>query len=102
MESVSSVSESSDLIVKVLLLLELSGGVSENLALILGQCKAHIIVQVSDELLLVEIVLLKELRLLSLYALHHNVIVRSGIKHAHGVHLLGLLEIRVAIVSLSS
>jgi hypothetical protein len=48
MESVATVIEASDLLIKMFLVFEVNGSISENLALVFWVCKTHIVVEVSD------------------------------------------------------
>ncbi len=86
----------------MLLLLQLSGGVSEDLGLVLGICEAHVVIEVCDHLPLADVVLLEEFGLLLFEALKHGLVVCGGVEHAHVVHLLSILEVLVLIVELSA
>jgi len=101
-ESVTTVRQSSDLIVQVLLFLKLSSGISEDLRLILSVGEAHVVSEVSNQLSSRKIVFLIKLRLFLLEALKHSLVVSGSIEHAHAVHFLGLLEILVSIIKLSA
>jgi hypothetical protein len=102
MESVTTIGQSSDLVIEVLLLLKLGSCVSEDLGLILAVSDAHIVSEMSDQLRLANVVLFVEFGLLLIETLEHGLVVGGRINHAHVVHLLGLLEIFVSIVDFSA
>ena len=97
-ESVTAVGKSSDLLIKMLLLLDLNCGVSEDLALVFCVREAHVVSEMRDHHSLVNVVLFEELRLFLLHALQHNLVVSSCIEHAHVVEFLCLNEFRMRIV----
>ena len=66
MESVATVAESSDLLGNVLLLLDLDGGIAENLRLVFRVGEAHVTRQMCHELVLADVVLFVEFGLLLL------------------------------------
>ena len=95
MEAISAVAQSSDLIVEVLLLLDPDDRVPKHSSLVLGMRQAHVVIQVCHEFSLVDIVLIKEFRLLLLNALEHGLIVGGRINHAHVVKLSRLDEVLI-------
>ena len=60
MESIPTIVKTSNLFIKILFILEEDGGVAEHSALVFGVGDAHIIVEVSNQLLLVDVVLFVE------------------------------------------
>lgn len=92
MESVATIIETSDLFCDMFLLLEVSSGVAEDLALVFGVSEAHVVVEVSNQLFLVDIVLLIEVCALLLKSLKHGLVVGCGIEQALIQHLLSILE----------
>lgn len=78
-ESIPAIVKTSNLFIKILFLLEEDGGVAEDSALVLGVGDAHVIVEVSDQLLLVHVVLLVEFGALLLKSQKHGLIVSGGI-----------------------
>jgi len=60
MESVPTVVQTSDLFIEIFFFLEEDSGVAEDSALVFGVGDAHVIVEVSNQLLLVDIVLFVE------------------------------------------
>lgn len=92
MESVATIVETSDLFCDMFLLLEVSSGVAEDLALVFGVSEAHVVVEVSNQLFLVDIVLLIKVCALLLKSLKHSLVVGCGIEQALIQHLLSILE----------
>ena len=81
-EAVSTIGKSPDLISCESVIRHLRQCVLEDGLAILGLTEAHIIDEVGHELLLVNFLLLKVVRLFLLDTMDHHLCVRSGILHA--------------------
>ena len=101
MEAISSVRESSDLFLQVLVFLELDCGVSEDSVLVLGVGEAHVVGEVDNHLVFVNVVLFEELWLFLLKTFQHGCVVGRSVHCAHAVQLLGLGPVFVFVVHLS-
>ena len=100
MEFVSSVAESSNLIVEVMFLSDLCMGVSEDTTMVPTDIKAHVVGEVDREfgLALVARVLCEVIRLFLFKSSEHGVCVSHGVHDAHGFEVLGFFELFVRIV----
>jgi hypothetical protein len=78
-ESVSTVVKTSNLFIKILFILEEDCGVAEYSALVFGVGDAHVVVEVSNQLLLVHVVLLVEFGALLLQSQKHRLVVSCRI-----------------------
>ena len=91
MEFVAAVDQASDFIVGVAIILNFGTCILEDRVAILGNAKAHIVLEVGNKFRLVHLLVLKEVRLLLKNANHHSLRVALRMHHAHFLKLLSIL-----------
>ena len=97
MELVSSVSQASDLVRKVAVLLNSGGRILHYLRAVLALTQADIVLHVRCEFCLRDILILKVVRLLLEHSQHHSICVGVRVQHAHLVSLGSGFVLRIAI-----
>ena len=97
MELVASVRQSTDLVSQIAILCDLSIRLFSYRGAVLAETKADVILQMSCELNLRDLFLLKEVRLLLHHSKYHGTSVGVSVEHAHFVHLSGILVLLVLV-----
>ena len=94
-EFVASVDETSDFIVRVALILNFRGSLLEDGVAVLGHTKAHVVLEMSEELSLIHVLVFEKVGLLLKHANHHSLRVGLRVHHARLLETLSIFVVSV-------